>query len=106
MTAPEQLKLRLEITDNSQDSRLSLLLQNAEDTILDIIGRDTLPPRLVSVQTELALIAYNREGAEGEAARNEGGISRSFVEDLPADMRRRLQNYPRKVGVINATDEA
>ena len=34
------------------------------------------------MQTELAVIAYNRQGAEGETARSEGGISRSFVSDL------------------------
>lgn len=76
-----------------------------EDTILDVIGRDELPARLVSVQTELAVIAYNRQGAEGETARSEGGISRSFVSDLPPDLQKRLQNYPRKVGVIRANDD-
>lgn len=105
MTALETLKIRLGISDEKQDGLLAVLLLSAEDTILDVIGRDELPARLVSVQTELAVIAYNRQGAEGETARSEGSISRSFVSDLPPDMQKRLQNYPRKVGVIRANDD-
>lgn len=106
MTALETLKIRLGISDEKQDGLLAVLLDSAEDTILDVIGRDEeLPARLVSVQTELAVIAYNRQGAEGETARSEGGISRSFISDLPPDLQKRLQNYPRKVGVIRANDD-
>lgn len=105
MTALETLKIRLGISDEKQDGLLAVLLDSAEDTILDVIGRDELPARLISVQTELAVIAYNRQGAEGETARSEGCISRSFVSDLPPDMQKRLQNYPRKVGVIRANDD-
>lgn len=105
MTALERLKCDLEKTDGTEDSKLELYLENAKDTILDYIGRDVLPDRLISAQVELAKIAYNKQGAEGENARSEGGISRSFIEDLPADIKSRLKNYPRKVGVIYATDE-
>ncbi len=105
MTALETLKIRLGISDEKQDGLLAVLLDSAEDTILDVIGRDEMPARLISVQTELAVIAYNRQGAEGETARSEGGISRSFVSDLSPDMQKRLQNYPRKVGVIRANDD-
>lgn len=105
MTALETLKIRLGISNEKQDGLLAVLLDSAEDTILDVIGRDEMPARLISVQTELAVIAYNRQGAEGETARSEGGISRSFVSDLPSDMQKRLQNYPRKVGVIRANDD-
>lgn len=107
MTAMDKLKNRLGISGTDTDDILTLLLNDAEDTILDIIGRDTLPSRLVSVQVELAVIAYNKQGAEGETSRNEGGISRSFVDGLPAELKSRLLNYPRVVGVIHsATDEA
>ncbi len=105
MTALERLKCDLDKTDGAEDSKLELYLEMAKDTILDYIGRDVLPDRLISAQVELAKIAYNKQGAEGETARNEGGISRSFIEDLPADIKGRLKNYPRKVGVIYATDE-
>lgn len=100
MTALEKLKIRLGIADESEDEKLLLLLSEAEDTVLDLIGREIIPARLVSVQVELAVIAYNEQGAEGESSRSEGGISRSFVDGLPSEMKERLKNYPRKVGVI------
>ena len=105
MEALEMLKIRLGISDETRDGLLSLLLSEAQDAILDIIGREELPARLISVQVELAVIAYNKQGAEGESARSEGGISRSFIDGLPDDLKQRLKNYPRKVGVIRAADE-
>lgn len=100
MSNLEKLKIKLELTDDSKDELLSVLLSDAKDTVLDLIGRDIVPPRLQSVVVELAKIAYNRMGAEGESSRSEGGASFSFIDDLPEPYRSRLKNYPRKVGVI------
>jgi hypothetical protein len=77
------------------------ILSDKTDQVLDYIGRDTLPERLNSVVVELALFSYNKRGAEGEDARTEGGISRSF-DDLPPDLRKRLENYPRRIGFVKA----
>lgn len=104
MTALERLKSRLGIADESENGNLALLLDEAEETILDLIGRDRLPIRLVSVQVELAVILYNRQGAEGETSRSEGGIARTFLDGLPDELRERLKSYPRKVKVIKSAD--
>lgn len=106
MTALEMLKTRLGIADESKDNLLTVLLSSAEDTVLDLIGREVLPARLMSIKVELALIAYNEQGAEGENSRSEGGISRSFVDGLPKEMQERLKNYPRKVRVIRSANNA
>ena len=88
----------------AEDKRFVLAqMKKAGNAICDLIGRDVVPDRLLDVQAELAVIAYNKRGAEGEASRSEGGISRTF-QDLPPLMLKRLENYPRKVGVIRATD--
>lgn len=79
-------------------------LEDAGNAVCDLIGRDKVPERLVDVQLELAIIAFNKRGAEGESSRSEGGISRSF-EALPPLMLKRLNNYPRKVGVIRAIND-
>ncbi|MCM1335303.1 MAG: phage head-tail connector protein [Bacteroides sp.] len=105
LTALERLKLRLgEDAKNTHTAALEALLQSAEETILDLIGRDVLPPRLISVQVELALILFNRQGAEGETSRSEGGIARAFLDGLPDEMKERLKSYPRKVRVIKSED--
>ena len=103
MTALERFKTLAGITDNAQDGLITVLLSDAADAVCDYIGRDKVPERLISVQVQLALIAYNKRGAEGESSRSEGGISQSF-DALPPELRERLKNYPRKAAVLYTTD--
>lgn len=81
---------------------VEVCLSMAEDAVLDYIGRSELPTGAESIVVKLAVIYYNRLGNEGESARTEGGISQSFCTDIPDDIKRQLQNYPRKVGVIHS----
>lgn len=99
----ERFKTLTGITDGSQDALIALLLEDAGDAICDYIGRDSVPERLRSVQVQLAVMAYNKRGAEGESSRSEGGISQSF-DGLPPEMRERLKNYPRKAAVLYTAD--
>jgi hypothetical protein len=84
----------------SEREIIETCLDMAQDKVLDIIGRDSLPKGAESIVIQLAIIFYNRLGNEGENSRSEGGISQSFSNDIPADILRQLRNYPRKVGVI------
>lgn len=96
----EQFVARLgETVPASDNSFVNALLSEAEDKILDITGRNEVPPQLDSLVVKLAVIAYNKRGAEGESSRSAGGISRAF-DDLPEDDKARLVNYPRKVGTV------
>lgn len=99
----ERFKTLAGITDSSQDALIALLLEDAGDAICDYIGRESVPERLRSVQVQLAVMAYNKRGAEGESSRSEGGISQSF-DGLPPEMRERLKNYPRKAAVLYTVD--
>lgn len=104
MTARERFKLLTEISGDKQDALIDALLADAADAVCDYIGREEVPSRLVSVQVQLAVMAYNKRGAEGESSRSEGGISQSF-DGLPPEMLARLKNYPRKAGVLYPTDD-
>lgn len=101
----EKLKRKLPEV-NGQDELLTDLLNDATDTVLDLIGRNELPQRLESVVVALAVIAYNRMGTEESTSRSEGGLSVSFIDGLPADLKSRLVNYPRKVRVVGDAAEA
>ena len=90
-----------ETIPENKNSFVNSLLYEAEDKILDVIGRKNVPPQLESLVVKIAVIAYNKQGAEGETSRSEGGISRAF-DDLPEDDKLRLINYPRKVGTVYA----
>ncbi len=98
------MRILLPPDDDSSDIKLQLLLDKAENILLDYLGRDTLPERLNDMTVQIAITLYNRLGNEGEEKRTENDISVSFSELVTDDMLRRLKNYPRKVGTINAAD--
>lgn len=53
--------------DVLSEEKMEYLLEAAKDIILDEIGRDELPERLVSAQVQLAVIMFEREGAWAKA---------------------------------------
>lgn len=103
----ERLKMRLSIPDSDfkQDDYLTMLLEDAESEILDFTNRDTLTPRLIPLCRELAIVYYNRQGTEGESSRSEGGISISYVTDIPESIKSRLTSHRLLKGarIANAT---
>lgn len=98
------MRILLPPDDDSSDLKLEILLNKAENTLLDYLGRDTLPERLNDMVVQIAVTLYNRLGNEGEEKRTENDISVSFSELVTDDMVQRLKNYPRKVGALNAED--
>lgn len=99
----ESLRVLLPPDDVTSDIKLGILLDNAENMLLDYIGRDSLPERLADMQIRLALEMYNRLGNEGETKRTENDISVSFSDLITDDMKLRLKNYPRKVGAVRCS---
>ena len=81
----DSLDMLKKLTGESDEELLSLLLDTAEDSILNYTNRTVLPPRLEVTKVRWANIAYNRQGMEGESSRSEGGISQSFVE-IPTEI--------------------
>ncbi|MFJ7933706.1 phage head-tail connector protein [Sporosarcina sp. NPDC096371] len=82
LTQLDKLKIQLGIIDEEQDRALQLSLYDVKDDILTWTNRTELPQTLESVQRQIAVIHYNKQGVEGQSSHSEGGISRSF-EDLP-----------------------
>ena len=107
MAQLEKLKIRLGISDNSEDALLNMLLEDAEGEILDFCNRDILLTKMEGLQRELAIIYYNRQGSEGEASRSELGVSVSYITDIPDNIKSRLNAFRRlkAVGVANANKE-
>ena len=89
MTDLEMLK---KMTGESDDELLSSLLQMAEAEILSLTNRSKITAKLKPAVIKWALIAYNRQGMEGEASRSEGGISSSFVE-IPKEIQDAIKRY-------------
>jgi hypothetical protein len=89
MTDLEKLK---KITGESDSELLSLLLEDAEELVLSYTNRTELLPVLQKTVRDLAVIALNRMGTEGESGRSEGGESYSF-ENAPKHIYDVLDRY-------------
>ena len=102
----DKLKLRLGIepSDASSDNLLYQVLEDAQEEILDYCNRELLLPRMESLQRELAIIYYNRQGSEGESSHSEGGMSVSYSTEIPENIKARLNAYKllKAVKVANA----
>lgn len=75
MTDIEKLKL---LTGESNEELLSLLLDEAEAFVLSYTNRTKVITGLEKAVRDLAVIALNRMGTEGESSRSGGGESYSF----------------------------
>lgn len=77
MTELEKLKI---LTGESDETLLSLLLEDAEAFVLSYTNRTHMIPELKKPVRDLAVISLNRMGTEGETGRSEAGESYSFSE--------------------------
>lgn len=107
MTQLEKLKIRLRIKDDKQDDLLNMLLEDAENEILDFTNRTVLLDKMEGLQRELAIIYYNRQQDEGISSRSEGAISVTYTTEIPSSIKSRLIAYRRLklVGVANESKE-
>lgn len=88
------LKVLLGLTDTSEDQLLLTFLSLAEEKILERLypydgEKKELPQRYNGKQLEIAVYLYNKQGAEGQTAHSENGISRTYESaDVPESMLR------------------
>lgn len=66
------------LTGESDEELLSFLLEDAEEFVLSYTNRTRIVAGLQKTVRDLAVIALNRRGTEGETGRSEGGESYSF----------------------------
>jgi len=88
-----KLKLGIAEDDDSQDDLIILLLSEASSEVLGYTNRKTILPDMLPIVRDIAVIRYNQMGVEGELSRAEGGVSRSFADDIPKALKHRLNNY-------------
>ena len=89
---PEDVEILKALAGCTDKSLLEILLEDAKETVLSYTNRKNLIPQLRKPMRDLALIAYNRRGTEGEKSRSEGGESYSF-DDAPKQIYDILNRY-------------
>lgn len=81
------------MSGNEDDTEIfKALLDDAEMHVLGETNRTKMIPQLQKPVRDLALIAYNRLGTEGEIKRTEAGETYEFA-DIPLSVQRIIKQY-------------
>ena len=79
-------------TGTTDKELAEMLVQDATEQVLSETNRTKLIPALEKPVRDLAVIAYNRMGTEGESSRSEGGETYNFDTELK-DINRIIKRY-------------
>lgn len=80
------------LTGEKDEDLIEILLDDAEAFVLSYTNRTRLKIGLEKAVRDLAVIALNRMGTEGEKSRSEGGESYTF-DDAPKQIYDTLNRY-------------
>lgn len=80
------------LTGENDETLIQILLEDATEYVLAYTNRTHMILALEKPVRDLAVIALNRMGTEGESARSEGGSSYTF-EDTPKQIYDVLNRY-------------
>ena len=80
------------LTGEKDEELIEILLDDAEEFVKAYTGRTRLVTGLEKAVRDLAVIALNRIGTEGEKARSEGGESYTF-DDAPKQIYDTMNRY-------------
>lgn len=91
MTTLELLKLELG-ADKTQEPLLQRYMDKAVNKVMNFTKRDKayVEKELQNQVIDLAIILYNRKGTEGLKSQSYSGVSETYVEDIPNEIKRDL----------------
>lgn len=91
MTTLELLTLELS-TDETQEPLLQRYIDKAINKVMNFTKRDKayVEKELQNQVIDLAIIFYNRKGTEGLKSQSYSGVSETYVEDIPNEIKRDL----------------
>ena len=91
MTTLELLNLELG-ADETQYPLLQRYIDKAINKVMNFTKRDKayVEKELQNQVIDLAIILYNRKGTEGLKSQSYSGVSETYVEDIPNEIKRDL----------------
>lgn len=92
MAREKDLAMLIKLTGETDMELLEILLDEAEAFVLSYTNRRQIATGLEKAVRDLAVIALNRMGTEGESGRGEGGESYSF-ESAPKQVYDTMNRY-------------
>lgn len=98
MALLDTVKTLLDMSPAPPDALLEQLVAQADALILGYLGLSALPMGIDAPRAMLAVVLYNRLGAEGEKKRMEGSVT-SFFETVPDIIRLQLRPFRKALAV-------
>lgn len=92
MSQTEEIEKLKKLTGEKDEDLLMILYEDATNFVLSYTNRTRIVGGLEKAVRDLAVIALNRMGTEGESARSEGGESYTF-NDAPKQIYDTLNRY-------------
>ena len=84
--------LGIELSDESLDDTLKLLLEMAEDEVKAYCGIDNISG-LENTVLDIAVIKFNRRGSEGVASESFSGAAFAYIDDYPVHIKSVLRRH-------------
>lgn len=88
-----KIKLGKDTKDTSKDDILSVYLDDAKYYILNYTNLSEIPMLLNNVMIDLAVLKYSKNGNEGMKSYSEGGISISYDNDVPSELKAQMNKF-------------
>lgn len=92
MALEKDIEILQTLTGETDEDLLEVLLDDAENFVKGYTGRKSVNSELTKAVRDLAVIALNRMGTEGESGRSEGGESYTF-DNAPKQIYDVLNRY-------------
>lgn len=85
-----KIALPMSIEDTSKDDLLNLMVEDVQEFILNYCNIKELPGKAESLIRRIVVIRYNIMGSEGLQSESYSGVSQSFIDGLPKDIKQEL----------------
>lgn len=90
-TVIDKVKTLQNIKDDKKDDILDILYDIVIDEIKEIVGDIIIEPKLQSLVLKMLNFKYSRQGTETLTSYNYSGVSETFLEGYPEDIRLSLE---------------
>lgn len=91
-TKLQRLQVRLGAAATGKDTLLEELLTTAEDNLKLVTKRKTLPPEADSLIVKIAVVDFNHTGTEGQQSQSFSGVSDSWINGYPDDIKQGIRS--------------
>lgn len=87
-------KLKLILNKGAEaEAQLQVILDLVIQEFLDYTNQEEIPAGAEAVIIQMAIISYNRLGSEGLSSQGYSGVSESYLNEYPENIRKQLNRY-------------